>query len=117
MIRLSRYAHVFDLDDAVALYHSLRMKPVYLKKDSYEDLQAWLVSPFCDEYENAPDAIKNEVAELAKYKILNHSEDDDELVLFRADREALPYWGWSRLILLMSTPRTATFARNVSGIL
>lgn len=81
MIRLSRYAHVFDLDDAVALYHSLRMKPVYLKKDSYEDLQAWLVSPFCDEYENAPDTIKNEVAELAKYKILNHSEEDDEKVL------------------------------------
>lgn len=81
MVRLSRYAHVFDLDDAVALYHSLRMKPVYLKKDSYEGLQAWLVSPFCDDYENAPDSIKNEVAELAKYKILNHSEEDDEKVL------------------------------------
>ena len=81
MVRLSRYAHVFDLDDAVALYHSLRMKPVYLKKDSYEDLQAWLVSPFCDEYENAPDSIKGEVTELAKYKILNHSEEDDDKVL------------------------------------
>lgn len=81
MVRLSRYAHVFDLDDAVALYHSLRMKPVYLKKNAYEDLQAWLVSPFCNEYEDAPDSIKNEVGELVKYKILNHSEDDDEKVL------------------------------------
>jgi len=81
MVRLSRYAHVFDLDGAVALYHSLRMKPVYLKKSAYEDLQAWLVSPFCNEYEDAPDNIKNEVGELVKYKILNHSEDDDEKVL------------------------------------
>lgn len=81
MVRLSRYAHVFDLDGAVALYHSLRMKPVYLKKSAYEDLQAWLVSPFCNEYEDAPDNIKSEVSELVKYKILNHSEEDDEKVL------------------------------------
>ncbi|MBR0400223.1 MAG: FibroRumin system radical SAM peptide maturase, partial [Mogibacterium sp.] len=81
MVRLSRYAHVFDLDGAVALYHSLRMKPVYLKKSAYEDLRAWLVSPFCNEYEDAPDSIKNEVNELVKYKILNHSEEDDEKVL------------------------------------
>lgn len=32
MVRLSRYAHVYDLGDDVALYHSLRMKPVYLNK-------------------------------------------------------------------------------------
>ena len=78
---MSRYTHVFDLDDAVALYHSLRMKPVYLKKDTYEDLQAWLVSPFCNEYDDAPDNLRNEVSELAKYKVLNHSEEDDDKIL------------------------------------
>lgn len=81
MVRLSRYAHCFDLGDSVALYHSLRMKPVYLKKDAYEDLQAWLVSPFCNDYSDAPDELKTAVDELVKYKILNHSEEDDNKVL------------------------------------
>lgn len=81
MVRLSRYAHCFDLGDSVALYHSLRMKPVYLKKDAYEGLQAWLVSPFCNDYSDAPDELKTAVDELVKYKILNHSEEDDNRVL------------------------------------
>ncbi len=81
MVRLSRYAHCFDLGDSVALYHSLRMKPVYLKKDAYEGLQAWLVSPFCNDYSDAPDELKTAVDELVKYKILNHSEEDDNKVL------------------------------------
>ena len=81
MVRFSCYAHTFDLGDDVALYHSLRMKPVYLNKKAYEDLQAWLASPFCNDYEDAPDNIKNEVNELVKFKILNHSEEDDDKVL------------------------------------
>ena len=70
MIKLSRYAHIFELDNAVAMYHSLRMKPVYLKKDTYESLQAWLASSFCIEYDSAPESIKKEVLELKKWKIL-----------------------------------------------
>lgn len=81
MVRLSRYTHCFDLGDSVALYHSLRMKPVYLKKDAYEGLQAWLVSPFCNDYSDAPNELKTAVDELVKYKILNHSEEDDNKVL------------------------------------
>lgn len=81
MVRYSRYTHVFDLGDDVALYHSLRMKPVYLSKKAYEDLQAWLASPFCNDYDDAPKTIKNEVSELVKYKILNHSEDDDNKII------------------------------------
>lgn len=81
MVRLSRYAHTFDLGDSVALYHSLRMKPVYLKKDAYEGLQAWLVGSFCDDYSNSPEELKATVNELVKYKILNHSEEDDDKVL------------------------------------
>lgn len=81
MVRISRYAHVYDLGDDVALYHSLRMKPVYLKKEAYEDLQAWLASSFCNDYDDAPEKIKNEVNELVKYKILNHSSEDDDKVL------------------------------------
>lgn len=81
MVRLSRYAHTFDLGESVALYHSLRMKPVYLKKDAYEGLQAWLVGPFCNDYSDAPEELESTIEELVKYKILNHSEEDDEKVL------------------------------------
>lgn len=81
MIRLSRFAHVFDLDEAVALYHSLRMKPVYLSKDKYESLQAWLASSFCTEYDVAPDSIKEEVLQLKKWKILTSKDDEDDRVL------------------------------------
>lgn len=81
MVRLSRYTHVYDLGDDVALYHSLRMKPVYLNKKAYEDLQAWIASPFCNDYADAPENIRNEVDELVKFKILNHSEEEDDKVL------------------------------------
>lgn len=81
MVRFSRYAHTFDLGDDVSLYHSLRMKPVYLNKKAFEDLQAWLAGPLCNDYDDAPKNIKNEVNELVKFKILNHSEEDDNKVL------------------------------------
>lgn len=81
MVKFSRYAHVYELGDAVALYHSLRMKPVYLNRESFEDLQAWLTSPLCDSLENAPEKIKNEVGELANYKILTKAADEDDKVL------------------------------------
>lgn len=81
MVKLSRYTHIFDLGDSVALYHSLRMKPVYLKKDAYEGLQAWLVGPFCIDCSDAPEELKATVNELVKYKILNQSEEDDDKVL------------------------------------
>ncbi len=81
MVRLSSYTHIYDLGKMVALYHSLRMKPIYLTRESYEDLREWLASPFCGDYDDAPTKIKKEVSELVKYKILNHSEEDDQKVL------------------------------------
>lgn len=81
MVNISRFTHSYDLGDAVALYHSLRMKPVYLSKDAFEGLQAWLASPFCDKIENAPERIYTEVQELAKLKILTRDENEDDRVL------------------------------------
>lgn len=81
MVSFSRFTHVYELGDAVALYHSLRMKPVYLTRETYENLQAWLASSFCSNCEDAPKSIKNEVAELIKCKILTQSEDEDDKVL------------------------------------
>ena len=72
---------MYDLGNAVALYHSLRMKPVYLKRETYENLQAWLVGSFCVDPKNAPENIQNEVDELIKYKILTTKENEDKKVL------------------------------------
>ena len=81
MVKLSRYTHEYDLGEVKALYHSLRMKPVFLKNGTYEDLQEWLASPYCLSVEDAPDNIRAEVAELAKYKILTKTDDEDDRVL------------------------------------
>lgn len=80
MVKYSRFTHTYDLGDAVALYHSLRMKPVYLKKDTYESLQTWLASSSCYQISNAPDNIINEVTELARWKILTQEENEDDKV-------------------------------------
>lgn len=83
MVGLSRYTHVYDLGNAVALYHSLRMKPVYLTKEKYQDLRGWLASPDYSTYAEAPSNISKEVQELIKYKILNDSQDyDDQVIKF-----------------------------------
>ncbi len=81
MVNISRFTHSYDLGDAVALYHSLRMKPVYLSKKALGSLQVWLASSFCDKIENAPEEISAEVQELAKFKILTQNEDEDDRVL------------------------------------
>ena len=81
MVKLSRYTHEYDLGEVKALYHSLRMKPVFLKNETYEDLRDWLASPYCLSVEDAPENIRVEVEELAKYKILTKTDDEDDRVL------------------------------------
>lgn len=81
MVSFSRFTHKYDLDDAIALYHSLRMKPVYLTRETFENLQAWLASSFCSDAKNVPDSIEKEVSELIKCKILTQSADEDDKVL------------------------------------
>ena len=81
MVTLSRFAHTFDLGETLALYHSLRMKPVYLSRETYEGLQAWLASPFCSGFDNVPASIKEDVMQLKKWKILSDKPNEDEKVL------------------------------------
>ena len=91
MVKLSRFAHEYDLGDAIALYHSLRMKPVYLTRTAYEDLQVWLASPLCSTPEDAPENLKTEGAELVKCKVLTKAEDEDDKVLrFIRSRAPVP---------------------------
>lgn len=77
MVKLSRFAHTYDLGDAIGLCHSLRLKPVYLDKGVYAKLNKWLVAP-----QGVPEQdISKEIDELFKYKILTKSEDEDAKVL------------------------------------
>ena len=82
MVKYSRFSHSFDLGDSVALYHSLRMKPVYLRKDIYEGLQEWLAGPFCISFESVPTELKETVEQLKKYKVLSDKENEDKRVLY-----------------------------------
>ena len=81
MVKFSRFTYIFELDEAVALYHSLRMKPVYLSRDTFESLQAWLASSFSMDFDSVPDSIRDEVLQLKKWKILTNKVDEDEKVL------------------------------------
>ncbi len=81
MVNISRFTHEYDVGDAVALYHSLRMKPVYLSRDAYKSLQTWIASSCCNQISDAPESIAKEVAELARCKILTQFDDEDDKVL------------------------------------
>lgn len=38
MVKLSRFTHSLDLGDHIALWHSLRLRPVFITHEMYEDL-------------------------------------------------------------------------------
>lgn len=68
MVEISKFVHTFDLGKHVALWHSLRMQPVFLTKEAYTDL----MSDSCD----------NEIKqELTKKKIiLSHDGEDEDVI-------------------------------------
>ena len=75
MRKLSRFAHAFDLGEHVVLWHSLRMKPVFLERGIYEQLQ-----------EGKCDAELE--AELVDKKILISYDGEDEQVIARLRERA-----------------------------
>lgn len=75
----SRFTHYYYLNDHVCLYHSLRMKPVYIEKSKYD-----LISKHIDNLKNielTQNDINQEIHELIKYKILIFSPSEDEYLL------------------------------------
>ncbi|EMC9358603.1 FibroRumin system radical SAM peptide maturase [Proteus mirabilis] len=86
MISISRFTKCFELDDAVALYHSLRMKPVYLTKSQYQELLAFLNDKHPISLNEFPANLSAVVQQLAKYKIItqNEFEDNDVLTFVRS---------------------------------
>lgn len=81
LLSFSRFTQSFDLNDAVALYHSLRMKPVYLPKDQYKELLVYLNGTPPATLESAPVSLSTLINELCKYKIITQSELEDDNVL------------------------------------
>ena len=75
MRELSRFAYVFDLGEHVALWHSLRMKPVFIERGLYELLQNGECS---EELER----------ELIDKKIFLSYEGEDEQIISRLRQNA-----------------------------
>ena len=75
MRELSRFAHVFDLGEHVALWHSLRMKPVFIERGLYELLQNGECS-------------KELERELIDKKIFLSYEGEDEQIISRLRQNA-----------------------------
>jgi uncharacterized protein len=80
MVKYSRFAQTFDLGEVIALYHSLRMKPVYLSKSKYAELAGQLASSSYISPDGFGD-LADVVSELIKNKILTLSDDEDNKVL------------------------------------
>lgn len=93
MIAVSRFTKNFDLEDedVVALYHSLRMKPVYIKKAQYQDLLGFLDSSQPSSLDDFPLSLMQIATELRKCKILTQKKnEDDEVLAFIRSRIPAP---------------------------
>jgi len=91
MIAVSRFTRCFDLDDAVALYHSLRMKPVYVQKNQYEGLLDFLNNSQPTSLDEFPPSLTQMATELRKCKILTQKKsEDDEVLQFVRSRIPVP---------------------------
>lgn len=78
MMGLSRFAHIFDMgDDNIALYHSLRMKPVYIKKTEYQEILNFFKNSNAEDLSDFPSSLSKIATELRECKILTKDEDSD----------------------------------------
>lgn len=75
MRKVSRFVHTFDLGKHVALWHSLRMKPIFLEKDVYKQLKEGICS---NELEQ----------ELLSKKVFTSCENEDEQMIARLRKHA-----------------------------
>lgn len=77
-MNLSRFAHVFDMgDDHVALYHSLRMKPVYITKAEYNDVVTFLKNNNVEKLADFSPSLEKIATGLRECKILTKDSDSD----------------------------------------
>ena len=73
----SKYSFIFNVGNYVALYNSLRMKPVYLSDNKFKKIKEAI-----DKGMESSQDIKYEIDELIKYKILVKEGDDEKILNF-----------------------------------
>ena len=78
MVNFSAFVHTFDLGEHIALWHSLRMKPVFLAKEVYKDLQ----NSRCD------DNLKKELFE--KKILLSYDGEDKDVLTWLREKVPQP---------------------------
>ena len=81
LFAFSRFTKCYEIGDIVALYHSLRMKPVYIEKAQYDKMLGFLNNSEVFSLADFPKSLEREVEALCKYKILTKSEGEDDNVL------------------------------------
>lgn len=81
MLFFSKFAHAYKLGNDVALYHSLRMKPVYLSHEKYKKILSFIQRNKEANADVLPETIKKEIEELCKYKILIFDKTTDDRIL------------------------------------
>ncbi len=87
MVTFSRFVHTFNVDEHVALWHSLRMKPVFISREVYSDL----LKGKCND-----DLIKD----LTEKKILiSYKGEDDEILSWLRSQAPQPAIGLCYFIL------------------
>ena len=82
MIALSRFVHTFDIDEYhVALFHSLRMKPVYLTKIEHKDFLDFMQNSTIKSLSDFPQSLAKIAVELYDCKILTKDSGTDDKVI------------------------------------
>lgn len=74
MVKLSRFTHSLDLGDHIALWHSLRLRPVFITHEMYEDLISG---------KDIPVELFNELR-CCRVAVENDTEDDEVFGLIRS---------------------------------
>lgn len=82
-MKQSKFVKIYKVEDDYAYYHSVRMKPVYLRRSEHEKLQGILEGS--TECKLSKELMDN----LWKYKIIVNNEDEDEKLL-EAVKQVLP---------------------------
>lgn len=72
-MKFSKYTHKYLLGNDVALYNSLRMKPVYLSEEKFSAVKSILDS----NDQQITDYVEHEFDELLKYKIIVKDDETD----------------------------------------
>lgn len=79
----SRFTHTYSRDGVIAVFNSLRLRPVFLPKDLYEMVQASIKEGKTPSAPDSVNKLSHAIEELKKQKILIDSPSYDDVILQR----------------------------------